>query len=604
MPKVPLYNESVQEQAIPGVRANPDAPIEAFGGGNSVNAVTQASQNLLSAGDKLIQDEQKKANDIAHVDTRNQLLNLRTQLQYDPNSGFLAKKGSQVRGLPDQVQGDWNSGIKDIRGNLVNDEQRQAFDKMAVEEGGDLNRDLQKHLYVEGVQYDKDTTEANLKLEIQNAANHHNDPEAIDNSKNKIISVIDGFGGRNGQPKESTDVHRQVSIDAMYDEVINRKMLSEGGIAAKKYLDANQDISPTKRLDLEVKLEKQVNQELGEQAWNKFSNAPGARLVGGYPNMEKVESDIMGQDLPYKDKRQQAEVAKALGAEQTANVTKQRAAAEHGFLNNVISGKKGGWQLSDAVKFTNTTTNDPYDLAVRQKAVADLYAPADKSNDEVKFTLWLDNQQGVGDEFKINRAVSDGYITSADGLHLKEENWNIKNGTYPEDLKNANSRIHELAKVNFPNDPRKQAGFVNTVNAISQQKSLSPEEKINYANEQFKGKAGTGYNIPLIGEIWQKKNIEFSMKNLDATTQQMGDLHTLIGKDEVGAISDAISRQNGGAMVSPSDIVSFSSQFGGWQNIQKGTPVNNAIHSLVQIRKPVTQKNIQWILQNHPDGNY
>jgi len=124
MPTVPTYRpDQVREQAGPQQRLNPNAPIEAFGGGAVVDKVVNATQSLAGQAEKLYAQEKLNADKLRVADSENKLMELRQNLYWgkvDPRNpaqnieGVITKKGKDAFAVPTDYMQKYESEISKI----------------------------------------------------------------------------------------------------------------------------------------------------------------------------------------------------------------------------------------------------------------------------------------------------------------------------------------------------------------------------------------------------------------------------------------------------------------------------------------------------------
>src|SRR5689334_11175294 len=104
---------------LPGVRVRPTTP-----------ALGPDFSDVLASGAELLQEEQRKADQVKVNEADNQATVLRDRILYgepnNPQSGLLNKRGQNAFGGAEDAITQWNSGLGQITQNL-NDRQKLAF---------------------------------------------------------------------------------------------------------------------------------------------------------------------------------------------------------------------------------------------------------------------------------------------------------------------------------------------------------------------------------------------------------------------------------------------------------------------------------------------
>ncbi len=228
MPTVPRYNEpTVRETARPYVPQGSNLPLDAFGGGQSQQGVVNAVQGIADVGMKIAQEEKLKADQLSVLDAERKKSALETELQYNPQSGALNKKGRDAFALPDQIKSAWDKGIEEIEKDLHNETQRMAFKKSEQTSWNSLNNNIQRHVAGEISKYDNDVTESSLANERDAASVNYMDPNRIGLSIENQKKWITDHANRNGLPAQWIEQKTNESISKTQVSVINR-MLANG----------------------------------------------------------------------------------------------------------------------------------------------------------------------------------------------------------------------------------------------------------------------------------------------------------------------------------------------------------------------------------------
>ena len=83
MPNVPVYNPNrVQNSNLPNVKLNPNAPIEAFGGGQAASNASQAMQGLVGTVGAIAKEEKSIADKAAIEEAKSKSIDRFTKLTY------------------------------------------------------------------------------------------------------------------------------------------------------------------------------------------------------------------------------------------------------------------------------------------------------------------------------------------------------------------------------------------------------------------------------------------------------------------------------------------------------------------------------------------
>jgi hypothetical protein len=138
----------IEERPYPNARANVNAPIEAFGGGEAAASVTRASNQLVEQALGIAMAEQKKADDFATMKAYDQAVKLKNELEWDPKKGAMTKQGENAFGIIDNYTPLLAEGLSKIESTLSRD-QAAMFAKVKSNVTNDFNSNLSRHLATE-----------------------------------------------------------------------------------------------------------------------------------------------------------------------------------------------------------------------------------------------------------------------------------------------------------------------------------------------------------------------------------------------------------------------------------------------------------------------
>lgn len=103
---------------------------------------------------------------------------------------------------------------------------------------------------------------------------------------------------------------------------------------------------------------------------------------------------------------------------------------------------------------------------------------------------------------------------------------------------------------------------------------------------------------------FRSTRFETSFKDLEATSLARGQLAGSIGQAEAGAVIDGIQKKGDKSVPLKKAVDAFVAELGGPDAMKPGTPVHNAIQSLVKRKKAVTPGNIRGVLQYNSTGKW
>jgi hypothetical protein len=345
---------------------------------------------------------------------------------------------------------------------------------------------------------------------------------------------------------------------------------------------------------IESKLKSNQLLDDGLRTWQEFKDL---RLSDGSPDEAKAEAKIMARtDIATEQKLKLVQAYKGFAAEDVKNRAAQDAARDRTFLNGIVKAKSEGVPMSEVLRQASGYSKDPYQQSLREETIKKLYAPPTESDHAVHNKLWTEVQEGRGSIAAIDAAYGQGKLSPQNWESLRQGQYKVTaNGSDPEH-KAAWDRIGILADEKYGSDKKSKEQFL----FVMHQKSgkLSAPELINLATDQLKKDPSTGWF-----SFTQDRKWGAELQKVDASNSAFGKLYEDVGQDEITAIGRG-ALFSGKKSWGPADVDSFANAFGGYNAIKKGTPVNNAIQSIVRRNGLVTVKNINAVLKAHPDGNY
>ncbi|MDX9690532.1 MAG: glycosyl hydrolase 108 family protein [Alphaproteobacteria bacterium] len=239
--QVPVYNDRrVQQQGIPNVRQNIDAPSAAFG--------SLQAEGLMRAGTaigKLGQQWEKKAIDIAQENNELRALQMQTEAEremsdflYNPEQGLLTVKGQNALNAPQMTAQKLAEIQKRFDGQTEeNTEVRSMFQRAMIQMGrryGDL---AQRHALGEYTNFKNETLDSRLNLNMQEIALNYMDDADFNKRAQENFDLLQSRATSEGWGEEKLADEKRKIYAGMRGTQINAM------IAA-----ADQENDPTKTL--------------------------------------------------------------------------------------------------------------------------------------------------------------------------------------------------------------------------------------------------------------------------------------------------------------------------------------------------------------------
>lgn len=239
MPTVPRYNEEqINTAKLGSAKFTETAAIESFGGGKA-NAA-EAGLEVAKSVDKIYQNEKQKADQMAIQNAENQLTQLENNLLYDEKTGALNKKGANSFETGTTTMEDYKKKSREIYEGLGNDKQKLAFENLAGNRAGSIDRRVQSHIATERTRYDDQITSSSIRNEQNAAIKAYMDPERINLSIANQEKALRQFGERNGIPKEEIDSKLSEVLSKTHAGVISRLLDDDNDMGAEAYYKVNE----------------------------------------------------------------------------------------------------------------------------------------------------------------------------------------------------------------------------------------------------------------------------------------------------------------------------------------------------------------------------
>lgn len=602
MPIVPQYsNPQVQAQGLPNVSVGAQAPLEAFGGGQSAANVENASENVAEVGRNIAIEEKQRADQVMFMNGDRQASELQTGLMVKLNK----MKGQDAFGAPDVIAQQWQDGVKQISAGLVNRQQQLAFEKAATGRWDELNRATQFHVASEQKIFDEDQTKSYIETSKNAAVVGAKDDQLVQNELERQGEVIKQWAARqglSGTDSEKTKI-AEVTSGTIRD-VIGARIDAGDTKGAIQFLGDHKDSMVAADVLHSMKaVEEGKTLDAGMKEWGTVKSF---MLADGVPDEARMEAHIMANpDLSDKEKVQVTSFVKARAREEVGNKNREDASTERQFMNTIVSGRQQGVTLENALKVANRYGRDDYDKAVKSEAVRKMYAPPEKSDPATYISLWERINEKNVDKADIDQGMQTSMINAQDWRTLRELYFKVNSDGKNEKEQQVYERVKILAQETFGSDKSGAEKFMYDLHQNNKDKDPSAIWKD--ANDKLQKDPKTGFsmfgwNTGLFRDPVYKADVD----KLDAQNLAWGKLHQDIGRKEVNAIGQGVLYQagtTGKKSWSVGDVNDFAQAMGGYDKIKQGTPGNNAIQFLVRHNKLVTPANVKAVLERSNLGD-
>ena len=247
MPTVPTYN---------GAGVTPSAaPGGGFAETQAGNAAPQQLQQLGDAtvragavGTNIVSDIQMMANQVRVDAALNSVRQQQMALTYDPQNGYLAKKGAAAldpdpldRSLPQQYGEQFTDVINSAAAGLANDEQRRVFAQQAAALHTQFTGGVESHVLQEYRNFGLETQQGTVRLAADTAKLNWSAPDLISAQIKSAQAAVWKAGQISGEPGNLTAAKIKDTTSAIHAGVIDAALQSNNPEYAMGYLERNKD---------------------------------------------------------------------------------------------------------------------------------------------------------------------------------------------------------------------------------------------------------------------------------------------------------------------------------------------------------------------------
>lgn len=311
VPRLPSLDNQVSDAKMPGVRFSTDAPLAAFGGGESANAVSNAAQNLLGTVTKMSQQYTEQANEARTKDYYAKLNRKKNELMYGYNGadgqrvpGAMDKKGADAFSVMEDLGPRFDEIADELESELSNDAQRQMAQKIRQSERMSFDDTLQKHVHNESNKYQDDVDKSAEMSSRNDAVLNYQNPGAVQKNIEMQKMLVAGRAERMGMAgnAEYIDSETRRVVGQTHAEVIQRMLANKDDRGAKAYYEDVKQEMDAKHLGALDKMVKEGSL-LGE------SQRVAGQFMAEHPDdPKKVLEKIRSLNDPELQKAVSAEV--------------------------------------------------------------------------------------------------------------------------------------------------------------------------------------------------------------------------------------------------------------------------------------------------------
>lgn len=298
----------VQQAAIPGVRADTSAPIEAFGGGRA-NQALGAVADLSNQAVKVIQEEEKKADEIAGAEAWDKLKQKKIDLLLNKDTGALNQKGKNSFSAMETVPTEFDKFGQEVIQGLSNDRQREIVYRAMRREKMDINEKLNVHIARERDVYDNSVTQGLVKTATDEALLNYNNPTKVEESISIANAAIMKLGERNGIDNRHLVTEQTSQVHA---SIIDKYLNNQDDRSAKAYFEANGDkIVGKSRERIEQNIAEGSRRGESQRASDRLLKQYGDNMAGALAAAREIQEPNLRDDTLSQLKQNYADIKTA-----------------------------------------------------------------------------------------------------------------------------------------------------------------------------------------------------------------------------------------------------------------------------------------------------
>lgn len=236
--KIPDYGgQQVNDRPLQAPKLQTDAPLEAFGGGQSTANAFNAAGNVAGTVEQIAgQEYRKQYQDAVNQQSMvamNQLLKEETRLK----QSMMDMSGPDAQKATGSILGDYERAYQGLEKNLQNDDVRKNVFNHYLDSQGKLGAWAQHVASVKMKQYDAEEFDAEGKTLV--------DSVGVDPSQQNVVTAAEGrklaiaqFAARNNLGPEWVKAQQAGQASAIYLTAL-KSLTQMGDLAAKNFYDMN-----------------------------------------------------------------------------------------------------------------------------------------------------------------------------------------------------------------------------------------------------------------------------------------------------------------------------------------------------------------------------
>lgn len=212
-----------------------DQAIAGFGA-----TVAHLGIEITHAQEEEAKKEKDRADQVAVLNASNQLALWENKRLYDPNGGAMSMKGPNAFDLPEKVGGEFQQLTSSVESGLGNDRQKEAFQRVKLQRGAELDLTLRRHVYGEMQRYEAGELQAFVDNSINTAIAHADEPRRVGVELANAVAAVHTHAKNLGMGPDETEQKIEAITTKTHVGVIENLLANDKAKAAQVYLEETQ----------------------------------------------------------------------------------------------------------------------------------------------------------------------------------------------------------------------------------------------------------------------------------------------------------------------------------------------------------------------------
>lgn len=233
MPTVALYGgRKVGSDALPGARLTAAKTLDSEGAGvaQAEGDQWQTISNIGRAGaaigtsiyGDIVKEEREHADQVAIMESVNQISEWKNKRLFDPDKGALNVRGKAALPLPEEVGGEYKQLVGDIAQHLTTDRQKKMFADVSGRYGQELDLTLHRHVFEQMNAFEQGELVKLVENKRNEAIRSAADPRAVGVALNDAVDAIKTSAPRLGLGPEQVQAQVATVTSATHVGVVEQ----------------------------------------------------------------------------------------------------------------------------------------------------------------------------------------------------------------------------------------------------------------------------------------------------------------------------------------------------------------------------------------------